>query len=89
MGRESGQKAWENAVHIANAIWLRQKGKWKALGKEEFLWKAPQTEKLKFWLGDGKKNQSTWRRWFGKGSRNKRCQKDRRYLYSTYTVHDS
>lgn len=76
MGRASGQKARENAVYIANAsnsIWLRQKGKWKTLGKEQFLWKAPQTEKLKFWLGDGKKNQSTRRRWCGKGSRNKRC----------------
>lgn len=74
-GRESGKKAWKNTVYSVNtnsSTWLRQKGKGRHLGKEHLLWKAVQTEKLKFWLGDGKKNQFIWRRCFGEGGRDKR-----------------
>lgn len=41
-------------------------------GKEQLLWKAVEPEKLKFGLGDGEKNQFTWRRWFGEESKDKR-----------------
>lgn len=34
--------------------------------------KAVETEKIKFWLGDGERNQFTWRRWLGEGSKDKR-----------------
>lgn len=30
---------------------------WKYSGKEQYLWKAVETENLKFWLGDSGKRQ--------------------------------
>lgn len=40
-------------------------------GKEQYLWKAVETENLKFWLGDSDKSQFICRRWFADGNREK------------------